>query len=508
MIYTSSSADIERFRSAVARCLGLHFEDAKLGFLADTLRRRLDALGQPPDLYLARLETENLPDEVGALAQELTVPETYFFRNSDQYRALAEIALPDRTTAQSGARRLRILSAGCASGEEAYSLAIVIRETVDPSWDVSILGVDVNPAMVRKATRARYSPWALRETPAQVQQRCFRPDGREFLLDEALRTAVRFEARNLVQDAPHLWLPDTYDIVFFRNVLMYFTHENAQAAVARIARALKTGGYLFLGHAETLRGLSNDFHLHHTHETFYYQRKDRLESSARPSTASASSRGLFPSVVAAVESADSWIDAIHRATSRIEALTGSARPSASPPPGSLRPSAAPVWDLDRALELLREERFTEALETMQRLPPESGRDPDVLLLSAALHTHRGRLTEAEEACKRLLDVDELSAGAHYLLALCREGARDKASAMYYDQAAIYLDPSFAMPHLHLGLLARRAGDRAMAQRELGQALLLLQREDGSRLLMFGGGFSRETLIALCRTELVGCGGRS
>jgi len=138
-------------------------------------------------------------------------------------------------------------------------------------------------------------------------------------------------------------------------------------------------------------------------------------------------------------------------------------------------------------------------------PPESWRDPDVLLLRAALQTHRGQLTEAEEACKRLLNVDELSAGAHYVLALCREGAGDRTSAVSHDQVAIYLDPSFAMPHLHLGLLARRTADWATAQRELGHALLLLQREDSSRLLLSGGGFGRETLVALCRTELLSCG---
>ena len=502
MIHTDRPADIERFRSAVARRLGLHFEDAKLGFLADTLRRRLDAIGQSSDVYLARLETGNLPDEVGALAQELTVPETYFFRNSDQFRALAEIALPDRVAAQSGARRLRILSAGCASGEEAYSLAILIRETVDPSWDVSILGVDVNPAILEKALRARYSAWALRETPAHVQQRWFRPDGREFRLDEAPRVAVRFEAHNLAQDNPQLWQPATYDIVFFRNVLMYFTHEIGHAVVARIGRALKPGGYLFLGHAETLRGLSGDFHLRHTHDTFYYQRRDQLEPSARSSATSAPSRRPVPTVIAAVESADTWIDAIRLATERIETLTDPARPRSE----SRSPAATPAWDLESAHELLREERFTEALETMQRLPVESGRDPEVLLLSAVLQTHRGQLIEAEDVCRRLLEVDELSTGAHYLLALCREGAGDPTGAVYHDQVAIYLDPGFAMPHLHLGLIARRAGDRATAQRELGQALLLLLREDGSRLLLFGGGFGRDTLVALCRTELIACGG--
>ena len=502
MIQTSNSVDIERFRCAVARSLGLHFEDAKLGFLADVLRRRRDAVGQSMEVYLARLERENLPDEIGALAQELTVPETYFFRNSDQYRALADIALPDRLAAQSGAKRLRILSAGCASGEEPYSLAILIRETVDPSWDVSILGVDVNPAMVRKAARARYSPWALRETPSQIQQRWFSPDGREFVLDEALRATVRFDARNLVQDDPQLWQPDTYDIVFFRNVLMYFTHEIAQTVIGRISRALTPGGYLFLGHAETLRGLSADFHLQHTHDTFYYQRRDRLESS-RSFTTSAPLRGLVPTVVAAVEGADTWIEVIRRATERIQTLTRPARPHSGSPP----PAAIPTWDLGVAHQLLREERFTEALEMMQGLPPESERDPDVLLLRAALQTHRGRLTEAEEACRRLLDVDELSAGAHYLLALCREGTGDRTSAVSHDQVAIYLDPGFAMPHLHLGLLARRTGDRATAQRELGHALLLLQREDSSRLLLFGGGFGRETLVALCRTEWLSCGGK-
>jgi chemotaxis protein methyltransferase CheR len=166
MRYPCSPADVDRFRSVVARCLGLQFDDDKLGFLADVVRRRLEVSGQTPDVYLARLETESLDDEIGALSHELTVPETYFFRHNDQYRAFAEIALPDRLGAQSAARRLHILSAGCASGEEAYSLAMLVREAaMDPSWDVSILGVDVNPAIVSRAMRALFSEWALRDTP-------------------------------------------------------------------------------------------------------------------------------------------------------------------------------------------------------------------------------------------------------------------------------------------------------------------------------------------------------
>jgi chemotaxis protein methyltransferase CheR len=269
MTHRFSSADAERFRDVIARGLGLQFEDDKLGFLADVGRRRLEAGGQTAEVYLTRLETGHLEDEIGALSQELTVSETYFFRHNEQYRAFAEIALPDSIGARSAARRLRILSAGCASGEEAYSLAMLVQAAdLDRSWDVSILGVDVNPAIVSKATRALFSEWALRDTPADVRRRWFTPAGRDFVLDDTVRAAVRFEERNLTRDDPHLWQPDTYDIVFFRNVLMYFTPENQKAVIARIGRALRAGGFLFLGHAETLRGLSTDFYLRHTHETF------------------------------------------------------------------------------------------------------------------------------------------------------------------------------------------------------------------------------------------------
>jgi chemotaxis protein methyltransferase CheR len=163
-------------------------------------------------------------------------------------------------------------------------------------------------------------------------------------------------------------------------------------------------------------------------------------------------------------------------------------------------------DVGIALDLLRRERFSEALALVQALPREHGGDADVLLLQAALLIHGGRLEAAETACRELLVHDDLNAGAHYVLALCREGAGDSRGAVEHDQVAIYLDPAFAMPHLHLGLLARRTGDREAARRELTQALMLLQREEASRLLLFGGGFSREALVALCRSELAACGG--
>lgn len=492
-----NAAEAERFRTLVARRLGLQFEDAKLGFLADVLRRRVESTRGPVDAYLSRLEAVAARDEIRALAQELTVAETYFFRNIEQFHAFASVALPDRLRAQSSRRRLRILSAGCASGEEAYSIAMLVRDApADQSWDISIRGVDINPAGLRKAVGARYSTWALREAPPDIQQRWFRRIGREVALQTAALGCVTFEERNLADDDAELWMPGAYDVVFCRNVIMYFTPESAEALIARIGRSLAPGGYLFLGHAETLRGLSLDFHLHHTHGTFYYQRKEGVECSAAPYVADAAP----PAVATFVEAGDSWVDVIRGAAERVRALTPSA---AAPALATMPPSSG--WDLTLALDLVRQERFGEALEVVRALPPDASFDPDVLLLHAVLLAHKGQLLRAEEACQLLLGIDELNAGAHYVLALCREGAGDRRGAAHHDQVAVYLDATFAMPRLHLGLLARHAGNRDAARQEFRQALALLRREDASRLLLFGGGFTRDTLTALCRAGIEACG---
>jgi chemotaxis protein methyltransferase CheR len=502
MIGEIASGDLERFRSAVTRRLGLQFDDSKLGFLAEVLQRRLGKLRRSSDGYLEGLERDPAGSEVGALAGELTVAETYFFRNDEQFRALAEIVLPARMRVARTPKVLQLLSAGCASGEEAYSMAITARQAIaDPSWSVAIRAVDLNPAVLAKAARARYSAWALRSTPPAVQQRWFHAEGRDMALDDAVRSAVTFEVRNLAADDPELWRPGFHDVIFCRNVLMYFAPEQMQAAVARIARTLAPGGYLFLGHAETLRGLSDGFHLRHTHETFYYERKEGDTPSLRQPP-------VVPATIpAAATFTDAWVDAIRLASDRVAALVEPAPGAVASPPAQRPAPTAPAWDLGGALDLLRREQFSEALAYVQALPSGSDRDPDVLLLEAVLLAHAGALAAAEEACLRLLAIDELNAGAHYVRALCRENSGDPAEAAEHDRVALYLDPEFAMPRLHLGLLARRAGDRSAARRELGQALILLKREDASRLLLFGGGFNRAALTSLCESALRDCGGQ-
>lgn len=498
--------DVSRLHAVVTRHLGLHIEDNRFGMLGDVLRHRLEELHVPADTYLTRLEAApGDRAELRMLAAEITIGETYFFRNTDQFTALRDIAIPDRmrSRATGGARCLRLLSAGCASGDEAYSLAIVLRELGEElaGWTTEVRAVDVNPGILDRARLGRYTAWALRETPLATQRRWFTAVGREYVLADAVRSMVMFEERNLAVDDPALWPPATYDVIFCRNVMMYFSPDQAAALIARIGRALVPDGYLFLGHAETLRGLSQDFHLRHTHGTFYYQRKDGMAPASAEEFPAVSPHRFAPPrvpLMAVIEATDSWVEAIRDSSERIRALAAGVGP---------RTARVDVTkELGRAVALLQEERYVDALRFVDALPTTVAEDPEVLLLRAVLLTHGGALADAERACHTVLSLDEFSAGAHYLLALCREGLGDRRGAGEHDQVAVYLDATFAMPQLHLGLLARRGGDREAARRALTRALILLQREDSSRLLLFGGGFTRDTLVALCRAELVACGG--
>jgi len=169
-------------------------------------------------------------------------------------------------------------------------------------------------------------------------------------------------------------------------------------------------------------------------------------------------------------------------------------------------ACGPPAELSLALELTGQEKFGEALEVLGNLPLESAADAEAQLLRAVLLTNRGEVSAAEAVCAQMLAADDLNAGAHYLVALCRDYVGDRRGAMEQDRLAIHLDPAFAIPHLHLGLLVQRSGRLAEARHELQQAVALLAREDVSRILLLGGGFSREALLELSRTHLRACGG--
>jgi chemotaxis protein methyltransferase CheR len=452
----TGAADIGRFREVLARRLGWQFTDRDAGQLGVLLAERAAENGLEPAAYLDRLAGWPSADEFTELVERLSITETYFFRHGEQFQALRAEALPSRVAARATQRVLRMLSVGCSSGEEAYTMAIVARQVQpDPEWIVNVLGVDANPAMLARAEAGRFPEWSLRETPEAVRYRWFRAaDGGYRVMDDA-RRLVQFRRGNVADPGDPLWEPEQFDVIFCRNLLMYLTPAVAASLVERMTGALVPGGYLFLGHTDTLGPAPAGLELLHTDEAFYYRR-----------VAPPAARRTPP-----------------------------ARPARARKAARLDPEEA----RNRALVLLRDERFAEALAVLGDLP--GG------VLRGVLLCQVGRIAEATEAARRLIAENGLDADAHQLLGLCLEGASAAAEAVGQYGLAAYLDPGFALARLRLGQLARRRGDDRAAAGELERALDLLPAEDEERILLFGGGFGRFALAMLCRTELDACGAR-
>jgi chemotaxis protein methyltransferase CheR len=501
--YVSPDA-LRRFRCLVTLHFGLQVGDEQRSHLADVLCAHLR--GRTVNEYLDAIEYGTMAGaEWRALAGDLTVSETYFFRNMDHFVVLRDVVLPELATRRPD-RPIAVLSAGAASGEEAYSVAIVVDQlhSARPLPGCDIVGIDVSERALQKARRAHYSDWSLRGTPSAIRDRYFQRRGREHVLSDSIMSAVRFEERNLLHDDPDFWRPGRFDVVFFRNTFMYFAPEVTRAVFVRITRSLAPGGYLFIGHAETLRGLSDDYDLQHTHGAFYYRRREG--DSSRPSRVGDAGPAAFaPAAPDLRADPDAyWFSAIGDATARVAQLVDHAlvaqdhgarsTPAAGGPARPERQS-----HIASALALLGEERFDDALRAVER--EHSQFDPDALLLRAVILTSMGRFGDAARDCEAVLRADPLSAGAHYLLAVHARHANDVGLARQHDEAAIYLDPAFAMPRLHLGIIERRAGRGDAAREHLGSAIELLRREDAGRVLLFGGGFTRSALLKLCEAEL-------
>ncbi len=499
MIAGPGDDGVERFRELIAVRTGLAFPDDHLRRISDVLRRRLQALRLAPEAYLEHLAvgSDEPSQEWDLLTEEITVGETFFFRNADQIQALCEIAGP--RAAARGQRSMQILSAGCSSGEEPFSLAMALEERcAHPAGGRTIHAFDINAAAIARARQGLYPAWSLRETSPARRELFFQADGQAFQLVERIRSQVTFEVRNIVLHDPGFWRHRSFDVIFCRNVLMYLQPQVAREVVGRLAEALAPGGFLFLGHAETLRGLSEAFDICSTHGTFYYQlRGPGLRGEARrPETGRTTRVGGSEGSRPVEAPAQGWFAAIGSSADRVASLADAARLAISGSPQSAATDAPVQLPLTEVVELIRQERHGEAGEALIALPQAQRQEPLHTLLLALVHLHLGAALQAEAACRLRLAAAPGDARFLYLFGLlCEQAGELPAAADRYLEACT-ADPTFALAHLRRGLLLRRAQARQQAIAAFTAAAALIAGEDELHLALFAGGFSRQAITDL------------
>jgi chemotaxis protein methyltransferase CheR len=260
-----NSRQFDALRDLIYKSLGLHYEDSKIDFMDKRVEKRLAALEMNKvDDYLFHLRfLDNDGTEMQALANLITTNETYMFREFEQLQAFADHCLPEaiERREQSGRRRLRIWSAGCSSGEEAYTLAIVLREVMHDvnEWDIQILATDVDEVRLGMARRAVYGPYSVREVPDAYAEKHLLPVGNEeFRIHPDTARLVEVRHMNLC-DRHSMRLLRDMDFVFCRNVLIYFDDASRKTVVDHFYNCLNPGGFLYLGHSESVSRISAAF---------------------------------------------------------------------------------------------------------------------------------------------------------------------------------------------------------------------------------------------------------
>ena len=374
---------LEAFGDRVAKRLGLHFPEAK----RDDLARAAHALAAESGGIDAQAFLEKFlpapwgPPELATLARHLTNGETWLFREPALFDALRQRLLPELR--RRGSKRLRIWSAGCSSGEEAWSVAISLAEALPDldDWDLHILATDINPAALEKARRGAYRPWSFRACPVALRDAWFHPvDVGVLEVDARLRSLVSFRPHNLAEDGfpPGDW--PASDLIICRNVLMYFRPDLASRAADSLGGCLIDGGWLGMGAAE----------------------------ASAPSSARLQPLGL-PEVLLFRKSPD---------------FAGGL--AATPAP---EPREPPVMQASLAHDLANRGQLDAALVCCARALCRDRLDLAATHLQASIFMEQGRLPEAVAAFRRTLYIDPEHCMAQVSLGnlLARQGRRREAS---------------------------------------------------------------------------------
>jgi chemotaxis protein methyltransferase CheR len=421
----ASAATWDALAQRVVKELGLNFPQSRRADLERGIAAAAQELGHADALQCASslLAAPWSRRQLDVLAHHLTIGETYFFRDRGAFAVLEDRILPSLLRARSHVRRLRIWSAGCSTGEEPYSIAMLLQRAIPDidGWNISILATDVDPQALARAERGVYGEWSFRDMPHAAREGFFnRAAQGRYEIAPQLRKRVEFRLLNLARDAfPSIESgTNAMDVVFCRNVLMYFEPQCASEVLRKLGHALAPGGWLFLNPVEVP-------HL-------------RL-----PELKAVHFEGAI----------------VHRKVGSLSVASPVVEPAAPP----VVPTAMPTPPDDRTPS--RTELKVDAPEPG---PPKP--DARELVRRARECADRGELEHAREWCERAVAADKLDADAQYLLASVLQELKLVDAAAGALRRAVYIEPRHVLAHYALGNLARRAGREPESLRHFRNAL--------------------------------------
>jgi chemotaxis protein methyltransferase CheR len=453
--------------------LGLHFPRERGSDLERGARAASQECGFEDDVvgFVGKLLSAALTQsELEILSSHLTIGETYFFREKNSLEAFEQQIVPEliRTRDRFGGQ-LRIWSAGCASGEEPYSLAIILSKMITQlkAWKITILATDLNTRALHKASEGTYTDWSFRESPSWLKGTYFRatPEGR-WAISPAIKKMVTFSYLNLVEDVYPSLLTSTnaMDVIFCRNVLMYFAGPAREKVIHRFHRSLAEQSWLIVSPTETSQTLFSEFATVSLPGVTLY-RKGVVPPQM-----------VIPSFFQREHEARAALQAAHRMLAEPESIKhANLDLPLTPPQPQAGVALSPEIEIpaEEALELYQQGRYEEAARLLIAQVSANANNAPAMLLLARVYANQGKLKPALGWCEKAIAVDKLTACAHYLRAtiLLEQGLPEEAIGSL--RRAVYVDTRFALGHFALGSLALRQGDVKESERHFNNVLWLL-----------------------------------
>lgn len=416
-----------------------HFLRDAIGLKRDTIsasgvmgavRERMRDCGMVDETRYLR-ELYESPQEQEALIERIVIPETWFFRDEQPFNVMRDYVRNAWAARREQAAPIRVLSTPCSTGEEPYSIVMTLLDQGIPPEHWRVDACDISRAALAKAQAGRYSRHSFRSRDLAFRERFFRPDHEHFVLDEAVRKGVHFAQGNII-DPDFLQGQPCYDLIFFRNLMIYLGQEEQARALTTLDRLLCPAGLLFIGHAEPSPLLGRWFTPAGYSGAFAYRKRDpgQLAIPVQP---------------------------LRRKPAPRPPLSRS--PVASPPSPSRDAQTAPAPVTSR--------------------PPE--RTPDDRLAEAHGLADAGQLTAARRLCETLLQSGHHQAAVFYLLGLIHDAGGEAGAAETCFRKALYLEPDHLEALTHLALAAERRGATADASRYRERALRASRRQTGPGL---------------------------
>ncbi len=275
---TMSLQLFQEIRKYIYNSTGIYFQDNKKYLLESRLQRRISYLGlKSYEEYFTLLKSNKNTEEKRYFYEAITINETFFFRNQPQLDALASKVFPEiiQKKQEQKKNKLRVWSAACSSGEEAYSLAMVFDDLVKPKYpgiDIEIIGTDISTAVIETAKNGIYKEYSVRNIPPYYLKKYFLINGNSFEVKSELKKLVSFNILNLYDDIMMKTMFN-FDVIFCANVLIYFDNASKIKVVSHLYNSLNRGGYLFIGYSETLQGISKAFKLVSFPKTVGYKKE-------------------------------------------------------------------------------------------------------------------------------------------------------------------------------------------------------------------------------------------